>query len=168
MLGRNSLIRTGIILPFIVLLFLPATVSAQEVVAKEILEEWFYSRLLLGVVVGIIVGLIIGLIHLCRLQFAISGALNINSQARRRLMLSAGIIFVIGALLLFLDAWLLYPFSDISLNFWDALTQVWLNYRMLLILFAMLGVFALIVAIATRFKSDCRCRYAFIPGPRGK
>ena len=152
----------------IVILVHPATTFAQEVVAKEALDEWFYSRLLWGGVIGIIAGILIGLVHLCRLSFAYKGALNINNRARRRLLTWAIAIFVVGAIVLFLDAWLLYPFGPMSLKFWDALTQVWLNYRMLLILFATLVIFVLVVAAATRFKSDCRCRYAFIPGPQRK
>ncbi|SRR6266404_740950 len=164
----KSLTRYLAIWIFIVALVMPVAVYAQDVVAKEALDEWFYSRLLWGGLIGFVAGIVIGLAHLCRLSFEYRGALNINNRARRRLLAWATVIFVVGAILLFLDAWLLYPFGPMSLRFWDALTQVWLNYRMLLILFATLIMFVLMVAIATRFKSDCRCRYAFIPGPQGK
>jgi hypothetical protein len=152
----------------IVALVTPVTVYAQGVVAKEALDEWFYSRLLWCGLTGLVAGIVIGLVHLCRLSFEYKGVLNVNNRARRRLLAWVATIFVVGAILLFLDAWLLYPFGPMSLTFWDALTQVWLNYRMLLILFATLGLFVFVVAISTRFKSDCRCRYAFIPGPQGK
>jgi H+/Cl- antiporter ClcA len=147
---------------------LPGRVLAQELVAKEALDEWFYSRLLWGLLVGVVAGIVIGLADLCRLEFAYKGALHINNRARRKLLIWVVVIFLVGAILLFLDAWLLYPFGTMSLSFWDALTQVWSNYRMLLILFVTLVVFVLLVAIATRFKSDCRCRYAFIRGPQRK
>jgi hypothetical protein len=146
----------------------PITVYAQDVVAKEALDEWFYSRLLWGALTGFTAGIVIGLAHLCRLQFQYKGALHINSRARRKLLIWVTVIFVVGAALLFLDAWLLYPFGTVSLTFWDALTQVWSNYRMPLVLFVTLILFVLAAAITTRFKSDCRCRYAFIPGPEGK
>jgi H+/Cl- antiporter ClcA len=146
----------------------PATVWAQELVAKEALDEWFYSRLVWGLLIGVVAGIFVGLVHLCRLEFGFKGALNVNNRARRKLLLWVAVVFLIGATLLFLDAWLLYPFGTNSLSFWDALTQVWSNYRMLLVLFVTLVVFVLLVAIATRFKSDCRCRYAFIPGPQRK
>ena len=164
----NSLTKYLAIWISIVALVAPVTVYAQDQVAKEALDEWFYSRLLWGALTGLVAGIAIGLAHLCRLSFEYKGALNINNRARRRLLAWATVIFVVGAVLLFLDAWLLYPFGPMSLTFWDTLTQVWLNYRMLLILFATLVIFVLVAAIATRFKSDCRCRYAFIPGPQGK
>lgn len=168
-MGRiRSLHRHLAILFWFSVLLQPMVVHAQEVVAKESLDEWFYSRLLWGILVGIVAGIVIGLAHLCRLSFEYKGALNINNRARRRLLAWATVIFAVGAILLFLDAWLLYPFGTMSLTFWETLTQVWLNYRMLLILFATLVIFVLLAAIATRFKSDCRCRYAFIPGPQGK
>lgn len=164
--------RLRVVLPKILLLVaifhLPSRVFAQEVVANEALDEWFYSRLLWGILVGLIAGLVIGLADLCRLKFEYKGALHINNRARRKLLVWIAVIFGVGAILLFLDAWLLYPFGVISLTFWDALTQVWSNYRMLLVLFATIFLFVLAVAIGTRFKSGCRCRYAFIPGPQGK
>jgi hypothetical protein len=154
-------------LSFVSVLHLPAKAFAQELVANESLDEWFYSRLLWGAVIGVITGLLIGLADLCRLKFAVNGSLHINNRARRKLFIWIGIMFVFGAIILFIDAWLLYPFGILSLTFSDA-TQVWLNYRMLLILLVTITVFVFVVAIATRFKSGCRCRYAFIPGPKGK
>jgi len=150
------------------MLSFPARVFSQEVVATEVLDEWFYSRLLWGVMVGAISGIVIGLADLCRLKFEFTGALHINTRARRKLLIWIATIFVLGAIILFVDAWLLYPFGILSLTFSDAVTQVWSNYRMLLVLLATIIVFVLVVAIATRFKSGCRCRYAFIPGPQGK
>jgi hypothetical protein len=149
---------------------LPAGVFAQEIVSKESLDEWFYSRLLWGVVCGAVIGVLIGLVHLCRLPFQVSQSnpLHVNSRARKSFGIWAAVIFVVGAILLFLDAWMLYPFGAISLQFSETLSQVWLNYRMLLILLAILGAFTITVALATRLKSDCRCRYAFLRGPQGK
>jgi len=166
---RTRKLRTALFLTlYLTLLFqLPVRVLAQGSVAKEALDEWFYSRLLWGVATGAIIGVVAGVTHLCRLRFEIN-ALNVNSQARRKFLLWLVIISVVSAILLFLDAWLLYPFSAISLEFWEALTQIWLNYRMLAVLAATLAMFTCAVAIATRLKSDCRCRYAFLPGPRGK
>ncbi len=157
------------LLATLALLFLPEVpVFAQELVAREALDEWFYSRIVWGLIIGVIAGLVIGLVDLCRLSFAYRGALNVNSRARKRLLIWAASGFVLGTILLFLDAWLLYPFGALTLGFWDAVTQVWSNYRMLIVLFTMLIVFILVAAIATRFKSGCRCRYAFIPGPQAK
>ena len=155
-------------LSFVAALHLATEVFAQELVANEALDEWFYSRLVWGMVLGVIAGGVIGLMVLCRLKFEVQGALNINNRAQRRLLVWVAIISVVGAVLLFIDAWLLYPFGSLSLTFSDALTQVWSNYRMLLVLIATVIVFVLVVAITTRFKSGCRCRYAFIPGPKGK
>jgi len=156
------------ILALLFLLKVPAKVFGQELVAREALDEWFYSRIVWGLIIGVVAGLVIGLADLCRLHFAYHGALNVNSRARKRLLIWAAIGFVLGAILLFLDAWLLYPFGTLTLGFWDVVTQVWSNYRMLIVLFTMLIVFVLVAAVATRFKSGCRCRYAFIPGPQGK
>ena len=165
--GRLRLVLLPL-LPVVILLQLPVSVFAQDVVAKEALDEWFYSRLLWGLLVGVVAGIAIGLADLCRLQYPFKGALHINHRARRKLLVWVAVVFIVGAVLLFLDAWLLYPFGTMSLGFGDALTQVWSNYRMLVILLATLLLFVLTVAIATRIKSDCRCRYAFIPGPEGK
>lgn len=148
-------------------LSVPSEVSAQDLIPRETLDEWFYSRLLLGVLLGGVIGLFAGLAHLCRLQYD-RRALNVNSPARRRYLGWVAGIFVVGAVLLLLDAWLLYDFSALSLAFTEALSQVWLNYRMLLVLLATLAVFTLAVAVSTRLKPDCSCRYAFLPGPRGK
>jgi hypothetical protein len=149
------------------LMLLPTKALAQDSVAKELLDEWFYSRLLWGAVVGLLLGLIAGLAHLCRLRFE-TGILQVNSQARRKFLAWLAAIFAVGAIVLFLDAWLLYPFNSVSLQFWEAATQVWMNYRMLAVLLATLFMFTVAVAVATRLKGDCRCRYAFLPGPQGK
>lgn len=149
------------------LLVLPSEVLAQDSVAKELLDEWFYSRLLWGVVIGLLLGLVAGLAHLCRLHFE-TGILHVNSQARRKFLRWLIGISAAGAIFLFLDAWLLYPFSSVSLQFWEAATQVWMNYRMLAVLAVTLLMFTVAVAVATRLKGDCRCRYAFLPGPQGK
>jgi hypothetical protein len=164
---KSRRLRSLVFFIFLVMFLfqLPSSVLAQDLVAKEALDEWFYSRLVWGLLVGVVGGTVIGLADLCRLEFTYKGALNINNRARRKLLVWVGVVFLLGTVLLFHDAWLLYPFGTTSLSFWDALTQVWSNYRMLLIVFVTLAVFVLLVAIATRFKSDCRCRYAFIPGP---
>ncbi len=167
MRDRNWQMLSAILIS-LTFLGMPVSVMAQEIVTKESLDEWFYSRLLWGALAGVLLGLLIGLAHLCRLPFQYKGALNINDRARRKLLVWAVAISIVVALLLLLDAWLLYPFGTNSLSLSEALTQVWLNYRTLLILVATLSALVLLVALATRLKSDCRCRYALIPGPRGK
>ncbi|MEA2175514.1 MAG: hypothetical protein QOD00_3106 [Blastocatellia bacterium] len=148
-------------------LLIPATALAQEPVSQEVLDEWFYSRLVWAALAGAIFGIVAGLAHLCRLQFQLN-SLNVNGQARKKFWVWFIVIAVLGALALFLDAWLVYSFSALSLAFGEALTQVWLNYRTLLILLTLVVAFVVTVAISTRLKSDCRCRYAFLPGPRSK
>jgi hypothetical protein len=151
----------------VVLGLLPLNVCAQEIVSQEMLDEWFSSRLIWAAALGVLLGLVAGLTHLCRLRFQVN-SLSVNSQARRKFLAWLILLLAVGGLVLFLDAWLFYPFSMVSLAFGETLTQVWLNYRMLLILSVLLATFAVVVAISTRLKSDCRCRYAFLPGPRGK
>lgn len=148
-------------------LVLPSEALAQDTVARELLDEWFYSRLLGGAIIGFLLGLTAGLAHLCRLRFE-TGVLHVNSQARRKFLRWLIGVSAAGAIFLFLDAWLLYPFNSVSLQFWEAATQVWMNYRMFAVLAATLAVFTAAVAVATRLKGDCRCRYAFLPGPQGK
>ena len=157
----------ALLLILLLMLQMPAQVLGQDPIAKEALDEWFYSRILLGLVFGVVAGVVIGLVHLCRLHFTYQGALNVNSPARLRMLIWLAVIFIAGAILLFLDAWFVYPFGA-TLGFWDVLTQVWTNYRMLLVLLSTTLVAGLVAAVATRLKSDCRCRYAFIPGPEGK
>jgi hypothetical protein len=151
-------------------LLIPARVYAQELIPRETLDEWFYSRLIWGLLIGAVIGVIVALGHLCRLQFKVSqpNPLQVNNQAWKRFGIWLVVIFVVGAILLFLDAWLIYPFSAISLQFSETLTQVWLSLRMLGILGAALLMFTVAVFLATRLKSDCRCRYAFLRGPQGK
>jgi len=138
----------------------------------EVLDDWFYSRLAWGAVAGAFLGVLASLFHLCRLEFKVRSSkdsdLTVDGQARRKFGIWLLCLFFVAAILLFLDAWLLYDFDSISLGVWDALGRVWANYRTLLIEIIMLATFALTVAFVTRFKSDCRCRYAFIRGPRGK
>lgn len=164
---RSCLLRVLVCMcSFLMLTSLSA--HAQGIVSVEKLDDWFVSRLAWGAIVGVILGVVIGLMHLCRLKYQIS-ALQLNSAARKKFMMWGIILLVACATLLFVDAWLLYPFSrTANLGFWDTLTRVWLNYRTLTILVVILGTFTLAVALATRLKRDCRCRFAFLPGPRGK
>ena len=164
---RKSWSLQLLIWPLVILVLSPATVFAQDPISQEALDEWFYSRLIWGALAGALIGILVGVAHLCRLQFRVN-SLNVNSQAHRKFVIWLVLLLIIGGGALFLDAWLLYPFSALSMAFGEALTRVWLNYRMLLILLALLGMFTLMVALSTRLKSDCRCRYAFLPGPRGK
>ena len=151
-----------------VLLLAPVSVFAQGVILDaERLEDWFYSRLIWGAVIGLISGSLVGAFHLCRLEFPIN-ALHINGLARRRFGLWLIFVFIIGGILLLLDAWILYPFSTASLTFSEALVQVWLNYRTLLVLFTAIATFSLSVAVATRITPGSHCPYAFLPGPRGR
>ena len=149
------------------LVLLPAVVQAQEPVSTEALDDWFYSWLTWGTVLGIILGIVVGLAHLCRLQFQHS-ALNINSQARRKFWLWFFLTLAGVAILMFLHAWLIYPFESFSLSFAEAFGAAWFNYRTLIVILATLGTFTLAVFLTTRLKPDCRCRYAFLPGPRGR
>lgn len=153
------------------LALVPLSVYAQDVTMEE-LDDWFYSRIAWGAFVGAFLGVVASLFHLCRLKFKVRSSkdsdLTVDGQARRKFGIWLLCLFFVAAILLFLDAWLLYDFDNISLGVWDVLGRVWANYRTLLIEIIMLVTFALTVALVTRFKSDCRCRYAFIRGPRGK
>ena len=148
-------------------MLLPQRIFAQELVSPEMLDEWFYSRLICAAVAGALAGILVGLAHLCRLRFKVD-SLDVNRQARRKFLIWSLVVVICGAIMIFLDAWLLYPFGTNSLAFGETLRQVWLNYRVSIILFTLIGAFILMVVISTRLKSDCRCRYAFLPGPRGK
>lgn len=155
------------------LLLVPVTLSgcAQDAgaVQEMRLDDWFYSRLGWMSLAAAIVGVLVGLFHLCRLRF-LAGELHANGQARRKFGFWLIIAALAGAAWLLVDAWMIFPFDEYaSLNFADALFSIFLNYRTLLVLLLGLGVFSLFVAVSTRFfKGDCRCKYAFIPGPKGK
>jgi H+/Cl- antiporter ClcA len=153
------------------LILVPLSVHAQDVTMEE-LDDWFYSRIAWWAVIGVFLGVVASLFHLCRLEFKVRSSkdsdLSVDGQARRKFGIWLLCIFFAAAILLFLDAWLLYEFDEISLSGWDALGRVWANYRTLVIEIITLTTFALTVALVTRFKSDCRCRYAFIRGPQGK
>jgi hypothetical protein len=158
------------LLPFLpVLLTLSGCVQEAGAVQEMRRDDWFYSRLGWMALVAAIVGVLVGLFHLCRLRF-LAGELHANGQARRKFGFWLIIMALAGAAWLLVDAWMIFPFDEYaSLNFADALFSVFLNYRTLLVLLLGLGVFSLFVAVSTRFfKSDCRCKYAFIPGPKGK
>ena len=150
------------------LVILPLTAYAQsEVVDPERVEDWYYSRLAWGVVLGLIAGALVGAVHLGRLKFPMN-ALDVNGLARRKFGLWLIGVFILGALFLLIDGWLLYPFGNASLSLGDAIIQVWLNFRTLLVLLAVLGAFGLSVAVSTRITPGSRCPYAFLPGPRGR
>ena len=157
-----------LIYPLLLLTLLPQKVLAQELVTEEALNAWFYSRLIWAVVIGFVAGLVISMADLCRLRFPYVGALNVNSQARRKFGLWLSALFTVGAVVLFIDAWKLFPFGMASLAFGDVFSQIWINYRTMLVLLSMIVVLVAVVGLATRLKSDCRCRYAFIPGPRAR
>lgn len=164
---KNSLFRLAAAL----LGLLVMTGCAQGVgsVEQMKLDDWFYSRLIWMPLGAAIFGVLVGLFHLCRLRF-FPGELTADRQARKKFGLWLIIMSLVGAVWLLVDAWVIFPFDEFtSLNFAEALLSVFLNYRTLIILLVWLVAFALFVAISTRFfKPDCRCKYAFIPGPEGK
>lgn len=169
MRNRKSWLILFLIWLLLAVVLLPISVFAQELVSQEVLDEWFYSRLIWGALAGSLIGILAGLTHLCRLQFQVNvNSLNVNNQAHKKFAIWIVLLLIAGGGLLFLDAWLGYTFRSSSMTFGEAMAQVWLNYRMLLILLALLGTFTLMVALSTRLKPDCHCRYAFLPGPRGK
>jgi hypothetical protein len=139
---------------------------AQEIVPTERLDDWFYSRLGWGTLLAAIVGALIGTFHLSRLRFQHS-SLAVNGQARAKLGIWLIVVFVVGGILLLLDAWT-YPFITTSLDFSDAFREVWLNYRTIGVLFVSLAAFCFFVALTTRYVPWSRCPYAFWLGPRGK
>ena len=143
------------------------TANAQTVVSTARVEDWFYSRLVWAAVLAAIIGALIGAFHLSRLRTR-PNELQVNGQARRKFWMWSAILAAGGAVLLLIDIWMLYSFDSVSLNFTDALTQVWFNYRTILILFVAFICFYITVALTTRFVRSSRCPYAFIPGPRGK
>lgn len=152
---------------FGIMMLLPVRAAAQELVSTERIEDWFYSRLVWAGVLAAICGALIGVFHLSRLR-AQTSELHVNRQARRKFWIWTLVILVAGAILLLVDVWTLFPFSTASLTFTEAFTQVWLNYRTILVLIVAFISFYIFVALTTRFISSSRCPYAFVPGPRGK
>lgn len=144
-------------------MLLPSGVYAQSKVPEQALDQWFYSRLLWGVVVAAIIGVTVGWMHLCRLRFEV-GELQVNAQARRKFIQYIIALMVLAGGLLLFDAWQFYKFNKTSMTLSQAIDEVWLNYRSFIIWASMLIAFSLSVIIATRLKSDCRCRFAFLPG----
>ena len=149
---------------FALSLLAPASVFAQD---TERLDDWFYSRLAWGAFLAVVVGIIVAVWHFCRLSYS-PGDLEVNTQARRKYLIWIIIVLVVGSIFLLLDAWMIFPFSEASITFSEALLGVWLNYRTLTVLGATLVGFSAAVALTTRFKPNCSCKYAFLPGPRGK
>src|ERR1700752_3912334 len=91
-------------------MLLPQRIFAQELVSPEMLDEWFYSRLICAAVAGALAGILVGLAHLCRLRFKVD-SLDVNRQARRKFLIWSLVVVICGAIMIFLDAWLLYPFG---------------------------------------------------------
>jgi hypothetical protein len=144
----------------------PPAAYAQEAITTESLDDWFYSRLLWSAVVGAIIGVLLGLFYLCRLPFEQRQGLNVNRQAKRKFWAVLATLSVVCAVLLFMDVWQLHEFGPLSLQFGEAFSQVWWNYRTLFVLAATALAFWLAVALTTRLKPGCHCRYAFLRGPR--
>lgn len=142
----------------------PVTGHAQDFISMERVEDWFFSRLGWGLIIGAITGVFVGALHLSRLQYQ-AGSLEVNGQARRKMLVWAGAVAVSSLALLFIDIWLLFPFGDVSLTIAEALT-VWLGYRIWIVVFLTLISFFLAGAFSTRMTPGSRCPYAFIPGPR--
>lgn len=147
--------------------FLPVRVFAQELVSTERIEDWFYSRLVWAGVLAAILGGLVGALHLSRLK-AHTSELHVNTQARRKFWVWTIGVLMAGAVLLLIDVWTFYSFGGTSLSFTSALTEVWFNYRTILILLVAFISFYLLIALTTRFIRSSRCPYAFLPGPRGK
>jgi hypothetical protein len=164
---RKSLIGRLVGTLFVMLLLFPASSFAQGTASVEALDEWFLSRLLWGSFIAAGAGALVGWVHLCELSFEL-GELHLNKQARRKFGWYTIGLLVVGGLFLLMDAWLLFPFSTASMSFSDAFTTVWMGYRTLAVLLLAEALFATAVAISTRLKPTCRCRYAFLPGPRGR
>lgn len=138
---------------------------AQEAVTAESLETWFYSRLLWGGVIGALLGILVGF-YLCRLPFEQRQGLNVNRQARGRFWKFLIALVALWAVLLFFDAWRWHEFGPLSLEFREAFSQVWLSLRTLGVLAATALAFLAAVALTTRLKPGCHCRYAFLPSRR--
>ena len=164
---RRQATQLVITITALLALAITKTANAQTVVSTARVEDWFYSRLIWAALLAAMMGAVIGAFHLSRLRTRPT-ELQVNGQARRKFWLWSAILAVAGAVLLLIDIWMLYSFDSVSLNFIDALTQVWFNYRTILILLAAFICFYITVALTTRFVRNSRCPYAFIPGPRGK
>ena len=147
-------------------LLAPVSAYAQDLIVEpELLEDWYYSRLVWGVVIGFIAGALVGAFYLSQLKFP-HNALHINGLARKKFGGGLFVLFILGGILLLIDAWMLFPFDTTSLTFSEALLQVWLNYRTILILAVTMGAFSIAVAVTTRLMPGSHCPYAFLPGPR--
>jgi len=152
-----------------ILFLLPMRVYAQDIISGDRLDEWFYSRLGWAFVLGLIISALIG-IYLSRLKISL-GEYQANTKARNKFWLLLFLFLGIGAVLIFLDAFLIYDFGSgdsISLTFPEAFGQVWLSYRTIPILLTAALAFYLGAALTTRFLPNSRWPYILLPGPKGK
>jgi hypothetical protein len=148
-----------------ILLVSPAMSQAQiQLVSLEQLDEWFRSRILIAFLFGGGVGFVVAKFHLCRLEY-LSRAWTIQRRAWIRFGIWLASLVVLTSGVLLLDAWLLYPFGARSLDFSEALAQVWINLRTVEIVAAVMVSFVIGVALTTRLSSTCRCQYMFSPSP---
>lgn len=148
------------------LLMSAGSAQAQSVLSVERLDDWFKSRLAWGLLISAIAGALVGTFHISLLKFPPT-LLHINGIARKRIGLWAIIVFVLGCLWLLVDAWS-YPFAEYdTLDFGAAFSEVWMNWRTLLIIIPCLFSFVLLVATTTRWMPWSRCRYVLWPGPQG-
>lgn len=164
--GRTSRLVSLPASASVVILLSSCTAYAQEVVPRERLDDWFYSRLAWGLLIAAIVGALVGCLHVSRLKFPYD-VHQINGLARKRVGVWVILLFVLGGLWLLLDA-SSYPFTDYRLEARDAFGQVLLNWRALVTLLAATSSFLLLVALTTRYVPWSRCRYPLWPGPQVK
>lgn len=161
---RGKLMRARLLGAGAAVLLISGTVCAQEVVPRERIDDWFYSRLGWGVLVAAFAGALVGGLHLSRMKFP-AGFHQINTLARKRLAVWLILLFALGGMWLLLDA-SSYQFTDYTLDVTDAFGQVWLNWRTLVTLLTATASFLFLVALTTRYAPWSRCPYTLWPSPR--
>lgn len=152
----------------ILLALLTLSGCKDQVTLKQAqLDDWFYSRLIWVPLAAFAAGLLVSHAHLCKLKVR-AGELSVRSRARRYFIFWLLIVFLAWSSFLFVDAWLIYPFSNIMVGPMEAFSQVLLSYRSAGILALSLIVFYLTVALSTRLSNNCRCQFDFVPKLGGK
>lgn len=145
------------------LLLVPSQLLAQNSpITEQSLNNWFYSRIVWISVLFAGIGFLVGWLHLSRIHYK-PPRLVVDGQARKALLIWVLIALIVGAILLIVDAWTIYPFSFTSLTFSEAFGKVFLSYQGFMVLLCAVAAFFIAAAIATRVLPESHCPHAFIP-----
>lgn len=128
-------------------------------------DRWFFSRLPGGGIFGFLLGLFITFLWFRRIRYD-SEELSLNRKVQKACGWALFFTFIALGALLLMDAWLVYDFGGTSLTFVEAISEVLLTWKTLVILVLALVAFYVAAVLCTRLSRTFSGRYALWWGPK--